>query len=325
MSVEKIYLVTGGCGFVGLHLVRELIRSGVGVRVLDDLSSGDAASLAGNVELIVADVGDRAAVRRAMRDVAGCFHLAAVASVERTRVAWLAGHRTNVGGTVCVLEAARDRVEGSVPVVYASSAAVYGNGDQPALSEVARAEPCSTYGADKLGSEWHAKLAAELFGVPTLGLRFFNVYGPGQPSDSPYSGVITRFCDRLVRGHPLTVYGDGRQTRDFVYVADVVQALLAGMHQVPTGGRVLNVCTGQAVAIVELAATLAELAGTRSKIIHESGRQGEVRHSRGCPRLLGDTLGVTARTPLVEGLASTLAWYRARLDEEAGTTRRSAA
>lgn len=316
MPVGELYLVTGGCGFVGLHLVRELLRLGHRARVLDNLSSGDARYLPGEAELVVADVGDRSALASAMRGVSGCFHLAAVASVEETRVAWLAGHRTNAGGTVCVLEAARDRAEGPVPVVYASSAAVYGDSGDATLNEAVGAVPRSAYGADKLGGELHARLAAELFGVPTLGLRFFNVYGPGQRSGSPYSGVISRFCERLIHGQRLLIYGDGQQTRDFVYVDDVVRALLAGMRRIPLGGRVINVCTGHRTTIAEVAGTLATFGRVRPDFTHEPSRRGEVRHSCGCPRLLSQTLGVTAQTPLRKGLASTLAWYRERLAPE---------
>ena len=315
MRASPVYLVTGGCGFIGSHLVHALVRQGHGVRVLDDLSSGRASVLPAAAELVVADVRDRSAVREAVRGVAGCFHLAAVASVERTRLDWLDGHRTNAGGTVAVLEAARDGRQGPVPVVYASSAAVYGDTGEPPLQEEHRPAPTSAYGADKLGGEIHAGLASRLFGVPTLGLRFFNVYGPGQPAASPYSGVITLFADRLARGEALTIFGTGRQTRDFVHVDDVVQALLAGMERMPgEGGGVVNVCTGRETSILELARTLAELAGTPLRVVHEPARPGDIMRSAGCPRLLASTLGVSARTAMREGLERTLFQHREPLD-----------
>jgi UDP-glucose 4-epimerase len=310
MRVSPIYLVTGGCGFIGLHLVHALVRQGRGVRVLDDLSSGRASALPAEAELVVASVRDRSAVREAMRGVAGCFHLAAVASVERTRLDWLEGHLTNAGGTVAVLEAARGGRPEPVPVVYASSAAVYGDAGEPPLREEHRPAPTSPYGADKLGGELHAALARRLFGVPTLGLRFFNVYGPGQPAASPYSGVITLFADRLARGEALTVFGSGRQTRDFVHVDDVVRALLAGMERMPHdggegGGGVVNVCTGRETSILEVARMLAELAGTPLRVVHEPVRPGDILRSVGCPRLLASALGVPARTAMREGLERT--------------------
>jgi UDP-glucose 4-epimerase len=315
MRVSPVYLVTGGCGFIGLHLVHALVRQDRRVRVLDDLSSGRASALPAAAELVVADVRDRPAVRQAMRGVAGCFHLAAVASVERTRLDWLDGHRTNAGGTVVVLEAARDAARDArrapVPVVYASSAAVYGDAGEPPLREEHRPAPTSPYGADKLGGELHAALARRLFGVPTLGLRFFNVYGPGQPAASPYSGVITLFADRLARGEALTVFGTGRQTRDFVHVDDVVRALLAGMERMlHDGGRgddgVVNVCTGRETSILEVARILGELAGTPPRVVHEPARPGDILRSVGCPRLLASALGVVARTPVREGLERTI-------------------
>jgi UDP-glucose 4-epimerase len=309
-SVSRTYLVTGGCGFIGSRLVRELARRGHRVRVLDDLSTGDEAALPDGVELAVADVADAAAVRAAMRGADGCFHLAAVASVERTRRDWLAAHRTNSGGTVTVLEAARDAAPAPVPVVYASSAAVYGDATEPPAAEDSPPAPPSASGVDKLAGELHARTGARLFGAPTLGLRFFNVYGPGQRADSPYSGVISLFCDRLSRGLPVTVYGDGRQTRDFVHVDDVVRALAAGMERLPAGGRVANVCTGTQTSVLELARTIADLLGAPLRVEHGPARAGDIRRSAGDPRLLADLLGVSAATPLRDGLARTLAWWR---------------
>lgn len=311
MQAGDVYLVTGGCGFIGAQLAHELVARRIRVRVLDDLSTGDAMALPAGVDLVQADVCNPEALREAMADVAGCFHLAAVASIERTRTSWLAGHRTNVGGTVAVLEAARDRPGAPVPVVYASSAAVYGETGDPPLAEDLPCAPCSPYGIDKLGSEHHAAVASNLFGVPTLGLRFFNVYGPGQRAGSPYSGVITRFCERLLDRRPITVFGDGLQTRDFIFVGDVVRALIAAMERLPVEPRAINVCTGKPTSVLEVAALLA--GDHEAEVIHEPARAGEVRHSCGNPHLLSHLLGAAARTPLSEGLAMTRSWYLERL------------
>lgn len=313
MQIDDIYLVTGGCGFIDAHLARGLAERCFRVRVLDDLSSGDAVAFPAGAELIHVDVNDAAAIRAAMGDIGGCFHLAAVASVERTQADWLDGHRTNVGGTVAVLEAARNRRHGPVPIVYASSAAVYGNANEPPLSEDMPCEPCSAYGIDKLGSERHAELTRELFGVPTVGLRFFNVDGPGQPAGSPFSGAITRFCERLLQGQPITVFGDGLQTRDFVLVTDVVRALIAAMERLPDRPRAINVCTGEATIVLEVASAFARQSAREVGVVHKAVRQGEVRHSRGSPHLLPQLLGTHARTPLSKGLAATRTWYAERL------------
>ena len=192
------YLVTGGCGFIGSHLCSALRGAGHRVRVLDDLSTGVAANLAPGADLVRGDVADAGLVRRAMDGAAGCFHLAAIASVERGTRDWLGTHRVNLSGAVAVLEAAARL--GGVPVVYASSAAVYGDCEALPLAEDAPTRPLSAYGADKLGCEQHARVAGVVHGVPTLGLRFFNVFGPRQDPGSPYSGVISIFCERLSRG-----------------------------------------------------------------------------------------------------------------------------
>jgi UDP-glucose 4-epimerase len=221
------FLVTGGCGFIGSHLVVALVARGDRVRVLDDLSTGRRENLPPGVELVLGDVADPAAVRVAMAGVQGCFHLAAIASVERGVREWLVTHRANLSGSITVFDVAR--AEGGVPVVYASSAAIYGDQKRLPVSEDAIPRPLSAYGADKLGSEQHALVAGQVHGVPTMGLRFFNVFGPRQDPKSPYSGVISIFCDRLSRGEPIDIFGDGSQTRDFIFVADVVAGLLAAM------------------------------------------------------------------------------------------------
>ena len=246
------YLVTGGCGFIGSHLVDALAYAGHRVRVLDDLSTGKVENVSVPVELLVGDAGDRETVARAMAGVDGCFHLAAVASVVRANEDWCGTHRANLTATVNVMDAARS-VRCQVPVVYASSAAVYGDNPAVPLDEDATTRPLTAYGADKLGCELHARVAGQVHGVPTSGLRFFNVYGPRQDPSSPYSGVISIFADRMARGEGITVFGDGMQERDFVYVGDVVRHLIAGMEHADTDAAVYNVCTGRATTILELA------------------------------------------------------------------------
>jgi UDP-glucose 4-epimerase len=302
------FLVTGGCGFIGSHLCARLVARGDRVRVLDDLSTGSRANLAPGAELLVGDVADAATLREAMDGVDGCVHLAAIASVERGVQDWLGTHRVNLTATIAVFDAAR---RARIPVVYASSAAVYGDCAALPLAETAPTRPLSAYGADKLGCEQQARVAGVVHGVPTLGLRFFNVFGPRQDPRSPYSGVISIFCDRFSRGEPVSVYGDGEQTRDFVAVADVVAALLAGLRLASTEAPVFNVCTGRATSVLELARQVAAACGVPAEIRHQPARAGEIRHSLGDPTRAQAALGLGAPRGLGEGLAEIVAWLRA--------------
>jgi UDP-glucose 4-epimerase len=304
------YLVTGGCGFIGSHLIESLERDGHTVRVLDDLSTGKRENLTAGAELVVGDVADAALVRRAMDAVDGCFHLAAIASVERGNLDWLGTHAANLTGAIAVFDAARRPDAAGLPVVYASSAAVFGDEPGMPLTEASPTRPLSAYGADKLGCELHARVAGAVHRVPTAGMRFFNVYGPRQDPKSPYSGVISIFCDRLGAHRPITIFGDGLQTRDFVYVADVVKSLraamtrLEGASDVATG--IYNVCTGRSTSVVDLAHTIAGLCGIEADITFAAPRAGEIRVSLGAPDHLRDELGVECRTSMADGLRATL-------------------
>lgn len=308
------YLVTGGAGFIGSHLVDALLARGHAVRVLDDLSTGRVENLPAGCMLLRGDVADPESVRRAMQGVAGCFHLAAIASVTRANEDWLGTHRANQTGTVVVLDEARRL--GGVSVVYASSAAVYGGIAGTAREDAAPA-PLTAYGADKLGSELHARVATLVHGVPTLGLRFFNVYGPRQDPSSPYSGVISLFADAIGAGRPVRIHGDGHQSRDFVFVADVVAHLVAAMARLGEthlGGErfgeslpaVLNVCTGEETSVLQLAGALGKACGRTAAVIHCPARPGDIRRSVGSPTLAIARLAVQARIPLHDGLAATL-------------------
>lgn len=296
------YLVTGGAGFIGSHLVNTLLSEGHRVTVLDDLSTGRADRLPKGVRLIVADTADMLAVLGAMAGVDGCFHLAAIASVQRSVEEWTETHRVNLTGAVTVFDAARAR---RIPVVYASSAAIYGNQDVLPIAEAAMPNPRTAYGADKLGCELHARVAGLVHGLPTMGFRFFNVYGPGQDPQSPYSGVISVFIERIRRGEPIILHGDGYQTRDFVYVGDVVRHLIAGMGQASVEAPVLNVCTGQATSIRSVATLLRDIAGSAVDIRFAPERPGDIRSSIGNPRRATERLAVRAETALSLGLTYT--------------------
>jgi UDP-glucose 4-epimerase len=304
--VSLKFLVTGGAGFIGSHLVDGLLADGHVVRVIDDLSTGRRDNLDERAELVVGDVADPAVVANAIEGVGGVFHLAAVASVARANEDWLGTHRINQSATVAVLDAAR--AAGRLPVVYASSAAIYGDTGGAVAHEGLEPNPSTAYGADKFGSELHARVGSRIHGVPTLGLRFFNVYGPRQDPFSPYSGVISIFARCLTEGAAIPLHGDGGQTRDFVHVADVVAHLRAAMDRLmadpSVGGAALNVCTGRAVSIRQLALLLAGVHGVAPQMVSRAARPGDIRDSRGSPERAIAMLGVRAGVLLEQGLAT---------------------
>lgn len=316
------YLVTGGCGFIGSNLTDALLAEGGEVRVLDDLSAGFREYCPSDAELMVGSVVDPAALAAAMRGVDVCFHLAAQVSVPLCAENWVGSHNVNLTGTIGVLQEARAR---QVPVIYASSAAVYGDVAVSPLSERSPVAPRSAYGADKLGCELHAAVARENYGVPTLGLRFFNVYGPRQNGGSPYSGVVSAFCERLATGRRLRINGDGGQTRDLVFVGDVVRAMLAGRDQIDASPAVLNVCTGKSVSVLQLARTIGRVVGRPPVFEFASARIGDVRVSCGDPSLLHASLGIRMDKSLDDGLRETLAFQQRwpNDDRDTGARRRS--
>ena len=301
------YLVTGGAGFIGSHLCDALVARGDTVRVLDDLSTGHRSNIPVSATLIEGDVANPALVARALEGVDGCYHLAAIASVEKGVTDWVGTHRTNLTGTITIFDAVR-RHDSRIPVVYASSAAVYGD---VAIGPIAETDPCaplSAYGADKYGCELHARVASHVYNIPTVGLRFFNVYGPRQDPKSPYSGVISIFCQRIAAGLPISIFGDGHQTRDFVFVADVVRNLLAAMTLRPAHSPVFNVCSGVSTSVGALALLIAQLAGKNLNAQTHPPRAGEIRHSLGTPTLADAVFGIEGRVLLRTGLGQVLAW-----------------
>jgi len=302
------YLVTGGCGFIGSHLVDRLSARGHEVRVLDDLSTGKRNNIPASVPVIVGDAGDAATVEEAMRGVDGCVHLAAVASVDRSREDWAGTHRANLAATINVFDSARRaRAGGPVPVVYASSAAVYGDNPNMPLKETAETRPLSAYGADKLGCELHGRVAWGVHGVPTAGFRFFNVYGPRQDPKSPYSGVISIFAGLIAAGRGVVVHGDGEQTRDFVFVGDLVGYLVDAVERPVEGARVFNVCTGRPTTVNRLAEATAAAVGRPLERSLGPARAGDIRVSIGDPTALIAAFGRSCDTRLEDGLRLTLA------------------
>lgn len=303
------YLVTGGAGFIGSHLVGELLRNGHDVRVLDNLSTGSRQNLSPDTDFRLGDVRDADAVRAALSDVDGCFHLAAIASVQAANADWLGTHQTNLSGAISVFEGALRAKNGPLPLVYASSAAVYGETRRHPLNELAPTRPITAYGADKLGCELHAAAAAKTHGMGSVGLRFFNVYGPRQDPASPYSGVISIFAERSLRDLGVTIFGDGAQTRDFVYVSDVCKALWAAMRgNRPGEPLVFNVCTGRETSVRALADTVSRLTASHGSLSFAAPRPGDIRRSVGDPTRLAQAFGVSPSTPIDMGLVETLNW-----------------
>lgn len=296
------FLVTGGCGFIGSHLVASLVGDGHAVTVLDNLSHGRADRLPPHVELIVGDMADLAAVRSALARIDGCFHLAARADVQESISDWLGSHRANMTGTITLFEAVRE-ARRVIPIVYASSASVYGDTEALPVRETERLRPMSPYAADKIGTESHARAAWCSHGLPSTGLRIFNVYGPvdlAAAAEQP--GVVAAFADRLQRGQPITVYGQGDQLRDFIYVADVVDHLRAAMARTVADAAVYNVCTGRPTSILDLARLLATLLGQPLSINHQPKRAGDIIASVGDPAAAVAALGLSADISVEEGL-----------------------
>ncbi len=307
---RKNYLVTGGCGFIGSHLTDALIAEGHTVVILDDLSTGKEENAHPQASLIIGDTTDYATVEHAFDGIEGCFHLAAVASVEKSTTDWAKTHTVNATSAVNVFQAASRR-EGKIPVVYTSSAAVYGDCRTIPISEDAKTIPLTAYGADKLSCDLHGGIAWGVHGVPNIGLRPFNVYGPRQDLGSPYSGVISIFADRIRHGLPVTIFGDGEQVRDFVYVDDAVKAFMAAMGQLQNaeeqvGHDILNLCTGRRTTINALADIIVFITGNKVSIGYAPSRKGDIRVSVGNPSKLQSCLNLSLDVGLQKGLHTML-------------------
>lgn len=298
------YLVTGGAGFIGLHLTEALLRAGHGVRVVDDFSTGSPGALDPAVELMQGDATDSALLRRATAGVAGIFHLAAISQDAQCREDWCAAHRVNQGGTVAVLDAAREA--GGLPICYASSAAIYGDQGSRAIQEGAKPRPRTILGADKLGSEQHAAVAFAQQGVPSLGLRMFHIYGPRRGGPAAHRDVVSIFAERILAGQVITLHGDGQQSRDFVHVADVVRHFFAGMQmlQLKPQALVLNLCTGRGTTMRGLADALGLAAARIPLVQFGPSRPGDLRAVLGDPNEAIHVLGVEAGIELEGGLRS---------------------
>ena len=309
----KKCLVTGGAGFIGSNLVERLIRDGVQVRVLDNLSTGLLENLEPfrrDIDFVQGDVRDLNALQEVMSEVEVVFHQAAEVSVPRSVEDPVETAIVNDLGTLQILETARRA--GVKRVVLASSCAVYG--DLPPLpkKEDMETRPLSPYAASKLHGETYGYLYNDLYGLETVCLRYFNVYGPKQDPSSPYSGVISIFMDKAGRGDLPTIYGDGEQYRDFVYVADVVQANLLAAHKEGVSGLVINVGTGTSVSVNSLWGDISLLAGMEGDFERTEARPGDIRESVADISLARQMLGYEPQYSFQEGIKLTWEWYRSR-------------
>ena len=274
-------LVTGGAGFIGSNLVDALLARGYSVRVLDNLSTGKRNNLPqhGRLELIVGDVADSSCVRRAVQGCAAVVHLAAVASVQASVEDPLGTHQSNLVGTLNLCEAMREF--GVRRVLFASSAAVYGNnGEGEAIDEDTAKAPLTPYAADKLASEYYLDFYRRQHALEPVVFRFFNIYGPRQDPSSPYSGVISIFTERAQEGLPIVVFGDGEQTRDFVYVGDLVEVLVQALEASEVASGAVNVGLNNATSLNELLAAISDVLGGLPEVSYQAARSGDIRHSR---------------------------------------------
>jgi len=311
-------LVTGGAGFIGSNLTEALLERGHLVRVLDNFSTGKRENLIFDrtyplFEVIDGDVRDLPACQKAMKGIDYVFHQAAIPSVQRSIENPVASHSVNVDGTLNVLVAARD--EGVKRWVYASSSSVYG--DTPSLpkNEEMPSHPLSPYALQKFVGEGYGQLFYRLYGLETVSLRYFNIFGPKQDPSSVYSGVISRFIDALLEGDPPVVFGDGEQSRDFTYVDNVVQANLLAMSREHSHGEVINVACGRRISLNQLLDILQKILRSRTLPVYQDARRGDVRHSLADIQKGKHLLGYEPVVGIETGLKHTVEYFRAKREK----------
>ena len=310
MIKNKLIIVTGGAGFIGSHIAEELSKDN-DVIVIDNLYAGKIENIPPNVKFIQADIRDYKSIAELISQADYVFHEAALVSVVESVERPLLTEEINVLGTLNILKALS---EGHGKFIFASSAAVYGDNQNLPLKESEKPKPLSPYGITKLSAEYYCKVFYELYGVPTVSLRYFNVFGERQGYNQ-YAGVISIFINRALKGEPLIIYGDGKQTRDFIYVKDVVKANILAAESNKANGKVFNVARGDRTSILELALKIIEITDSSSSIIFDKPRPGDIRHSQADISEIRK-LGFKPEYSLEEGLLKTVEWYRGELDEK---------
>jgi nucleoside-diphosphate-sugar epimerase len=305
------YLVTGGAGFIGSHLSEELVRRGHRVRVADSLITGKRGNLAhiSGVDFLEGDLADLEVARRAVEGCDFVLHQAAIPSVPRSVKDPLTSNRANVDGTLNVLLASRDA--GVKRLVFAASSSAYG--DTPTLPkhEQMPTNPLSPYALQKVIGEEYLRMFTRLYGLETVAIRYFNVFGPRQDPTSPYSGVISVFATALLENRPPTIFGDGTQTRDFTYVANVVDGVLRACQAPGASGEVINVATGGRISLNQLFEEMRKMVGGTVSPIYAEGRKGDVHDSQADITKARELLGYEPIVSFEEGLKKTVEWYRA--------------
>ena len=306
----KRYLVTGGAGFIGSHLVRTLLEQGNFVRVLDNFSTGRSENLSGlDIELVEGDLRDSGITARAVEGVDIVFHEAAFVSVPQSMEDPLPCFEINQHGTEILLESARKA--GVSRVVLASSAAVYGESQDQPLGEDAQLYPFSPYAVSKRVDELYAAMYTRSFGLDVVALRYFNVFGARQRPDSMYAAAVPIFTRRLIDSKPITIYGDGAQTRDLVCVGDIVRANLIASEHPAASGQIFNICSGVEIRVSELVETLMSFFPSAQAPVYAAARAGDIYRSVGSPRKAAELLGFRTQTSLAEGLKSVVDWMKA--------------
>ena len=311
MALSGIALISGGAGFVGSHIATALVDAGARVRVVDDLSTGylkNIRHIESKIDFIEGSVADAATLRRALSDVELVFHQAAIPSVPRSVDRPIESHDASVNATFALLLAARDQKVRRV--VYAASSSAYG--DQPELPkrEDMRPAPLSPYAVGKLVGEYYSQVFTNVYGLETVSLRYFNVFGPRQDPGSQYSGVISRFMSALVNGDQPVIYGDGGQSRDFTFVSNVVDANMRAAESPNAVGKVINVANGREVTLNELLEIMRKVTGKSAAARYEPVRVGDVRHSLADISLARSLLGYEPTVGLEEGLRLTFDWWQ---------------
>jgi len=314
VAERGIQVVTGGAGFIGSHVCDLLLKRGDRVRILDNFSSGRLSNIEafqheypGRLEVFAGDIRDPGILRGVMEKATAVFHQAAMVSVQKSVEAPLEANSVNLEGTLTVFQAAREA--GVNKVVYASSTAIYGNSEELPKRETMAAEPVSPYAASKYGAEIYGRIFSTLYGLPVVCLRYFNVFGPRQDPSSDYAAVIPKFISRMLKGERPVIYGDGGQTRDFVFVEDVARANLLAADST-AAGLALNIAAGQRYSLNDLVVILDELLGLDFQPVYEPARLGEVRDSQADISLANRTIGYLPEVTLRQGLERTAAWFK---------------